>query len=61
MFEPKTEQIVGGCRKLHNCIRKIKARISWWVGYVAGIGDQRKHIWNWIGECKGNRTFKRPI
>jgi len=66
MFEPKTEQIAGDCRKLHNLycswsIRKIKARISSWVGYVAGIIDERKYIWNWIGECEGNRTFRRPV
>ena len=66
VYEPKTEQTAGGCRNLHSLycswsIRKTKARISRWVGYVAGIGDQRKRIWNWIGGCEGNRTLRNPV
>jgi hypothetical protein len=49
IFEPKTEEVAGGWRKLHealhnlyappNIIRMIKPRRMGWTGHVASMGE----------------------
>jgi hypothetical protein len=51
LFGPKREEVVGGCRRLHNeelhnlytspYIRVIKSRRLRWAGYVACMGAMR--------------------
>jgi hypothetical protein len=52
IFEPKTDEVTGGWRKLHNeelyglysspsIVRVIKARRMRWVGHVARMGEVR--------------------
>jgi hypothetical protein len=52
IFGPKTDEVTGEWRKLHNeefhilyssrnVIRKIKSRRMKWAGYVARVGEER--------------------
>jgi hypothetical protein len=51
MLGPKRDEVMGGCRKLHNeelrnvyswpsVIRIIKSRRMRWAGYVARMGEE---------------------
>jgi hypothetical protein len=51
IFEPKRDEVTGGCRKLHNeelrdlyslpsIIRIIKSRRMGWAGHVARMGEK---------------------
>jgi hypothetical protein len=55
IFGPKMDEVIGGCRKLHNeelhnlyyspsIIRIIKSRRIRWAGHVARMGRQGMHI-----------------
>ena len=66
MFEPKTEERTGSCRKLHNekvhnCTACKVLGWSRWVGHVACIRDQRKQVQSLIGEPEGNRPLRRAV
>lgn len=66
MFEPKTEERAGSCRKLHTekvhrCTACKVLGWSRWVGHVACIRDQRKQVQSLIGEPEGNSPLRRAV
>jgi hypothetical protein len=64
MFGPKTDEVAGGWRKLHNeelhglysspsIVRVIKARRMRWAGHVARMGEVRGAYNILVGRLKG--------
>jgi hypothetical protein len=58
IFGPKTDEVTGGWRKLHNeelhnlysspsIIRMIKSRRMRWIGHVARMGRREMYIGYW--------------
>jgi hypothetical protein len=71
IFGPKSDEVTGGWRKLHNeelhglysspsIIRVIKARRMRWVGHVACIGEVRGAYKILVGRPEGKRPLGRP-
>jgi hypothetical protein len=61
IFQPKGDEVTGGCRKLHNrklhnlyisqsIITMVKSRRMRWVGCVARMGEKKVHVGYWW-EC----------
>jgi hypothetical protein len=72
IFGPETEEVIGGCRKLHNeelhnlysspnIIRMMKSRRMRWAGRVARIGRKRNAYRILVGGPEGRRLLGRPI
>jgi hypothetical protein len=71
IFGPKTDEVTGGWRKLHNeelhglysspsIIRVIKARRMRWARYVARMGEVRVAYNILVGRPEGRRPLGRP-
>jgi hypothetical protein len=71
IFGPKTDEVTGGWRKLHNeephglysspsIISAIKARRMRWAGHVARMGEARGAHNILVGRPKGRRPLGRP-
>ena len=71
IFGPKTDELTGEWRKLHNedlndlyCSRSvvwvIKSKRMRWVGHVARMGERRGVYRVLVGEPEGKRPFGRP-
>jgi hypothetical protein len=71
IFGPKREEVVGGCRKLHNeelhdlysspsIITIIKSRRMKWVGYVTRIGVKRNVYRLLVRKPEEKRPLGRP-
>jgi hypothetical protein len=71
IFGPKTDEVTGGWRKLHNeeldvfysspsIVRAIKARRMRWAGHVARMGDVRGAYNILVGRPEGRRSLGRP-
>jgi hypothetical protein len=67
IFGPKTDEVTGEWRKLHNeelhnlysspdIIRQVKSRRMRWAGHVARMGEERKVV----GKPEGKRPLGRP-
>jgi hypothetical protein len=70
IFGPKTDEVTGGWRKLHNeelhglysslsFVRVIKARRMRWVGHVAHMGEVRGAYNILVGRPEGRRPLGR--
>jgi hypothetical protein len=66
-FGPKTNEVTGECRKLHNeelndlysspsIVRVIKSKRMRWAGQVARMGESRVLV----GKPEGKRPLGRP-
>jgi hypothetical protein len=66
IFGPKRDEVIGGCRKLHNeechklyslpsIIRMIKSRSMRWEGHVARMGEKRNAYRISVGKPDGKR------
>jgi hypothetical protein len=66
IFEPKRDEVIGCCRKLHNeelhnlycspsIIRMIKSRRMRWTGHVARMGEKRNAYRILVGKPEGKR------
>jgi hypothetical protein len=64
VFGPKSDEVTGGWRKLHNeelhgfysspsIVRVIKARRMRWAGHVVHMGEVRGAYNIWLGSLKG--------
>jgi hypothetical protein len=71
IFGPKRNEVIGGCRKLHNeelhnlycspsIIRIIKSRRMRWAGHVARMGENENENRILIGKPEGKRPLRRP-
>jgi hypothetical protein len=71
IFGPKTDEVKGEWRKLHNeelhnlyssrdIIRQVKSRRRRWVGHVACMGEERKVYKILVGKPEGKRPLRRP-
>jgi hypothetical protein len=71
ILELKTDEVIGGCRKLHNeqlhnlysspnIIRMIKSRRMRWAEHVARIGEKRNATRILVGKPEGRRPLGRP-
>jgi hypothetical protein len=71
IFEPKTGEVTGEWRKLHNeelhdlysspsIIRIIKARRIRWAGHVARMGEKRNAYRLLVGKPEERRPLGRP-
>jgi hypothetical protein len=71
VFGPKTDEVIGGWRKLHNeelhnlycspsIIRINKSRTMRWAGHVARMGAKRIAYRNLVGKPEGKRPIGRP-
>jgi hypothetical protein len=71
IFGPKRDEVMGGCRKLHNeelhglysspsIIRVIKARRMRWAGHVARMEEVRGAYNILVGRPEGRRPLGRP-
>jgi hypothetical protein len=69
IFEPKTDEVTGGWRKLHNeafhslysspsIIRMIKSRRMRWARHVARMGRRGMHIGYWWESQKGRAYWE---
>jgi hypothetical protein len=72
IFGPKTDEVTGEWRKLHNeelhnlylsvdIIRQVKSRRMRWAGYVARMGEERKFYKVLVGKPEGKRPLERPM
>jgi hypothetical protein len=69
IFEPKTDEVTGGWRKLYNeelrnlyslsDITEIKLRRIRGVGHVASMGEMRTAYKMSVGKFEGKRSFGR--
>jgi hypothetical protein len=70
IFGPKKEEVVGGCRRLHNeelhnlyasqnIIRMIKSRKWKWTGYVACMGEMKNAYKILVRKPEGKRPLGR--
>jgi hypothetical protein len=68
IFEPKSDEVMGGWIKLHNeelhklnsssnIIRMIKSRSMRWVGHVALMGEKGTHI-DFGGKARRKETTR---
>jgi hypothetical protein len=71
IFGPKTDEVTGEWRKLHNeelhnlysspgIIRQVKSRRMRWAGHVARMGEERKVYKVLVGKPEGERPLGRP-
>jgi hypothetical protein len=71
IFGPKSDDVTGGWRKLHNeelhnlysspsIIRMIKSRRMRWAGHVRRVGDNRNACRILVGKPEGKRPLGRP-
>jgi hypothetical protein len=71
IFEPKTDEVPGEWRKLHNeelhdlysspnIVRVIKSRRMGWVGHVARMGEERGVYRFLVGKPEGKRPLGKP-
>jgi hypothetical protein len=71
IFGPKTDEVMGEWRKLHNevlrglysspsTIRTIKSRRMRWAGHVARMGEKRNAYRLFVGKPEGKRPIGRP-
>ena len=71
IFEPKTEEVAGEWRKLHNeelndlysspnIVRVIISRRMRWAGHVARMGERRGVYRILVGKPEGKRPLGRP-
>jgi hypothetical protein len=71
IFGPKTDEVTGGWRKLHNeelhglysspsIVRVIKARRMRWAGHMVRMGEVRCAYNILIGRPEGRRPLGRP-
>jgi hypothetical protein len=71
IFGPKSDEVTGGWRKLHNdelhglysshsIVRVIKARRMRWAGHVARMGEVRSAYNILVGRPEGRRPLGRP-
>jgi hypothetical protein len=71
IFGPKTDEVIGGWRKLHNeelhnlccspsIIRIMKSRRMRWAGHVALMGEERNAYRILVGKPQGKRPLGRP-
>jgi hypothetical protein len=71
IFGPKTGEVTGGWRKLHNeelhnlysspsIIRMIKSMRMGWTGHVARIREKRDVYRIFMGKPEGKRPLGRP-
>jgi hypothetical protein len=71
IFGPKSDEVTGEWRKLHNeelhilysssdIIRQIKSRRMSWAGHVARMGEERKLYKVLVGKPDGKRPLGRP-
>jgi hypothetical protein len=70
IFGLKSDEVVGGWRKLHeelhklycslSIIRMIKSRRIKWAGYVAQMGKERNAHRILVGKPEGRRPLRRP-
>jgi hypothetical protein len=71
IFGKKSDEVVGGLRKLHNeelhdfysspsIIRTIKSRRMRWVGHGARLGEKRNTYRILVGKQEGKRPLARP-
>jgi hypothetical protein len=71
IFGPKTDEVTGGWRKLHNdelhnlysspsIIRMIKSRRMRWAGHVTRMGEKRNVYRILVGKPDGKRPLGRP-
>jgi hypothetical protein len=70
IFGPKRDEVTGEWRKLHNeelhdlysspsIIRRNKARMMRWAGYVAQMGEKRKAYRLLVGKPEGRCSLGR--
>jgi hypothetical protein len=71
IFGPKSEEVTGEWRKLHNeelhnlysspdIIRQVKSRRKRWAGHVVRMGEERKVYKVLVGKPEGKRPLERP-
>jgi hypothetical protein len=71
IFGPKTDELTGGRRKVHNeelhnlyssssIIRMIRSRKMRWAGHVARTGEKRTASRILVGKPEGKRRLERP-
>ena len=71
IFGPKTDEVTGEWRKLHNeklnnlhsspnIVRVIKSRRMRWAGHVARMGKRRVVYRVLVGKPEGRRPLRRP-
>jgi hypothetical protein len=71
IFEPKTDEVTGELKKLHNedlhilysspnIIRQIKSRRMRWAGHVARMGEDRQVYKVLVGKPEGKRPLGNP-
>ena len=70
VFGPKTDEITGEWRKLHNeelndlyssnIVRVIKSRRMRWAGHVARMGESRGLYRILVGKTEGKRPLGDP-
>jgi hypothetical protein len=69
IFGPKTEEVTGDWRKLHNeelhylyscpdIVRQVKSKRMRWAGHVARMGEERNVYRVFVGKPEGKR---RPL
>jgi hypothetical protein len=71
IFEPWTEEVAGGQRRLHNeelhnlhtspNIRMVKSSRITWVGHVSCMGDMRSTYKILVRKPEDKRPCRRPI
>jgi hypothetical protein len=70
IFEPKRDEVTGGCRKLHNeelhnlcsspsIMRMIMSRRMRWAGHVARMGEKKNACMILVGKSEGKRPRGR--
>jgi hypothetical protein len=71
VFGPKTDEVTGEWRKLHNkepnelyplpnIVQVVKSRRIRWAGHVAHMGEDRVAHRALVGKPEGNRSLGRP-
>jgi hypothetical protein len=71
VFGPKTDEVTGESRKLHNeelndlyplpnIVREVKSRRMRWAGHVARMGNDRGVHRVLVGKPEGKRPLGRP-
>ena len=71
IFGPRSDEVTGECRRLHNeelndlcsspnIVRVIKSRRMRWAGHVALMGEERGLYRVLVGKPEGKRPLGRP-